>query len=84
MISMRSVDFGVYLLRYFLEKANTPPGKEFWLGSDDLGRDLLTRICYGARISLFVGISATLIDLAIGIVWGGVAAFAGGRVDMAM
>lgn len=67
-----------------LDKTNVPPGREFWLGSDDLGRDLFTRICYGARISLFVGIAAALIDVAIGILWGGVAALAGGRLDQMM
>ena len=38
-----------------LEKSNQPPGAEFWFGSDDLGRDLFTRVWMGARISLFVG-----------------------------
>jgi oligopeptide transport system permease protein len=42
---------------------------------------MFIRICYGARISLFVGIMAALIDLIIGVLWGGVAAFAGGKVD---
>ena len=60
---------------------NTPPGAQFWLGSDDLGRDLFTRICYGARISLLVGVAAALIDLVIGIIWGGIAGFFGGKVD---
>lgn len=46
---------------------NQPPGSLFWLGSDDLGRDIFTRCCYGLRISLFIGIIAALIDLVIGV-----------------
>src|SRR5262245_2657468 len=68
----------------FLEKKNSPPGSEFWFGSDDLGRDLFTRVCYGARISLFVGITAALIDMVLGILWGGFAGFAGGWIDNLM
>jgi len=64
-----------------LQLQNTPPGAKFWLGSDDLGRDLFTRICYGARISLFVGVAAAAIDLVIGTLWGGVAGYFGGRID---
>ena len=64
-----------------LESKNFPPSPQFWFGTDDLGRDLFTRVCYGARISLFVGISAALIDLIIGVCWGGIAGFMGGDID---
>lgn len=67
-----------------LEKANSPPSWEFWFGSDDLGRDLFTRVCYGARISLAVGLSAACLDLVIGVLWGSIAAFAGGMVDQTL
>jgi oligopeptide transport system permease protein len=67
-----------------LEKANQPPSSEFWFGSDDLGRDLFTRVCYGARISLTVGLCAAFIDLFIGVLWGSIAAFAGGALDELM
>lgn len=67
-----------------LQLKNQPPSKEFWFGTDDLGRDLFTRIWYGARISLLVGVSAGLIDLGIGLMWGGVAAYCGGKVDEAL
>lgn len=60
---------------------NQIPSSNFWFGTDDLGRDMFTRIACGARISLFVGISAALIDLVIGVLWGGIAALAGGRID---
>lgn len=64
-----------------LELKNQPPSRAFWFGTDDLGRDMFTRICYGARISLFVGISAALIDLVIGVLWGGIAGLFGGKLD---
>jgi oligopeptide transport system permease protein len=60
---------------------NQPPSFKHWFGTDDLGRDLFTRVWFGARISLFVGISAALIDLAIGMIWGAAAALAGGKID---
>lgn len=63
---------------------NQAPSGTFWFGTDDLGRDIFTRIWYGARISLFVGVAAAAIDLLIGVLWGGVAALAGGKVDEMM
>ncbi|NGX54411.1 MAG: Oligopeptide transport system permease protein OppC [Chlamydiae bacterium] len=60
---------------------NHAPSFEHWFGTDDLGRDMFARICCGARISLFVGITAALIDLVIGVLWGGVAALFGGKID---
>ena len=63
---------------------NKAPCSEFWFGTDDLGRDMFARICLGARISLFVGIVAALIDLIVGVLWGGIAALAGGRTDSLM
>ncbi len=59
----------------------TPPSAEHWLGTDVLGRDLMTRIMYGGRISLMVGFLATLVSLVIGVLWGTVAGYVGGRVD---
>jgi ABC-type dipeptide/oligopeptide/nickel transport system permease subunit len=57
------------------------PNGTFWLGTDDLGRDILVRIAYGARISLLVGVIATAITVAIGVVLGLAAGFLGGITD---
>ena len=59
-------------------------GMTFWLGSDDQGRDLLSAIFYGLRISLGVGAISTLIALAIGLTIGLAAAWFGGRIDAAI
>jgi oligopeptide transport system permease protein len=64
-----------------LEGKNEKPSAEHWFGTDDLGRDMFVRVWYGARISLEVGFAAAFIDLIIGIIWGGIAGFYGGRVD---
>ena len=57
------------------------PGSKFLLGTDDLGRDILVRIAYGARISLYVGVVATLSTVAIGAILGLAAGYFGGIVD---
>jgi len=64
-----------------LAEQNSPPCAKFWFGSDELGRDLFTRIWWGARISLGVGIAAALIDVAVGVIWGAIAAYSGGKTD---
>jgi oligopeptide transport system permease protein len=61
-----------------------PPSWAHPLGTDELGRDLLTRLLYGARISFAVGILATAVSLTIGVSYGAIAGFHGGRVDHAM
>jgi len=67
-----------------LHLKNHKPGSLFWFGSDELGRDLFTRIWWGARISLFVGISAAIIDMVIGVFYGAFAGLVGGKVDELM
>jgi peptide/nickel transport system permease protein len=58
-----------------------PPSSTFWFGTDDLGRDVLVRIVYGARVSLAVGVVATLLTVMVGVVVGIAAGFLGGIVD---
>ncbi|MFK8018598.1 MAG: ABC transporter permease [Pseudomonadales bacterium] len=67
-----------------LQLGATPPSVAHWLGTDTFGRDLLTRILYGGRISLAVGFIATSVALLIGVLWGSIAAYVGGRVDIVM
>jgi peptide/nickel transport system permease protein len=57
------------------------PGKQFWLGADELGRDLFVRILYGARISLFVGVVTTVIGTVAGVAIGMMAGYYGGWID---
>ena len=60
------------------------PGMDHFLGTDRLGRDLLSRMIYGARVSLFVGVFSTLIALVIGTVYGTISAYVGGKTDNLM
>lgn len=60
---------------------NLAPSLDFWLGTDELGRDIFTRIWWGARISLFVGITAAVIDLILGVIYGSIAGLFGGKLD---
>ncbi|MCA1039530.1 ABC transporter permease [Bacillus infantis] len=78
--------FGPYMTPYDyasndLGNKNQSPSSEHWFGTDDLGRDVFARTWEGARISLFIGLAAALIDLFIGVLWGGIAGFKGGRTD---
>ncbi|MAM71985.1 MAG: peptide ABC transporter permease [Gammaproteobacteria bacterium] len=60
------------------------PSMAHWLGTDTFGRDLLTRILYGGRVSLMVGFIATSVALIIGVTYGAVAGYAGGKTDALM
>jgi len=62
----------------------TPPSRAHWLGTDELGRDVLTRVMYGGRVSLSVGLAAALISSLIGVVVGAVAGFYGRWIDAAL
>ncbi|AEI44141.1 ABC transporter permease [Paenibacillus mucilaginosus] len=71
-------------LKQDLLHANAAPSGQHLFGTDELGRDVFARIVYGARISLFIGVAAALIDLCIGAAYGGIAGYFGGRTDQLM
>jgi len=58
-----------------------PPSAAHWCGTDELGRDACARILYGGRISLLVGLVGTLVSLLVGVSWGAVAGYVGGKLD---
>ena len=64
-----------------LKLGATVPSAAHWFGTDELGRDMLARVVYGGRISLLVGVVGTLVSLVIGVSYGAVAGYAGGRTD---
>lgn len=67
-----------------LMNTNKPPSAEHWFGTDNLGRDMWVRTWMGAQISLLVGFSAALIDLIIGVIYGAIMGYNGGRTDEIM
>lgn len=67
-----------------LYRINSRPSLEHWFGTDIAGRDIFTRTWHGARISLFIGFMAALIDLAAGVLYGGISGIKGGKLDNAM
>lgn len=81
--------FGPIMTPYDVNAQNLPnqyqpPSSEHWFGTDSAGRDVFTRTWYGARISLFVGLVAAFIDVFIGIIWGGISGYKGGKTDTVM
>jgi oligopeptide transport system permease protein len=70
----------------YWDRIQSPPdfAEGFWFGTDGNGRDLFVRTLYGARVSLMVGILATTVSLVIGVTYGAVAGFLGGRIDNLM
>ena len=80
---------GPWLSPYAYDAQNTAlgaaaPSWQHWLGTDPLGRDLMTRLLHGGRVSLSVGLAATTVSLFIGVLYGALSGYAGGRTDMVM
>lgn len=77
-----------FTIEYEGEVYMYPTGKKlnktFIFGTDDLGRDILTRVMYGARISLLVAVIATVVNLLIGVIYGSISGYEGGRIDEIM
>ncbi|GAX89492.1 ABC transporter permease [Effusibacillus lacus] len=72
---------------YYTQNYNTRyiwPSAQHWFGTDHFGRDMWVRVWWGTRISLFIGITAATIDLIVGVLYGGISAYFGGRVDDVM
>lgn len=67
-----------------LANRNALPNMVHLMGTDKLGRDIMVRVMYGARISLTIGFVAAFLNLIIGVIYGGISGFVGGKVDMIM
>ena len=81
--------FGPMLCQYTYDQQdmslrNASPSAAHWFGTDKMGRDIFVRILFGARISLSVGCLAAIINLIIGTIYGGIAGYVGGKVDLVM
>jgi ABC-type dipeptide/oligopeptide/nickel transport system permease subunit len=67
-----------------LDSLRQPPGRAHWLGTDSKGRDILARVISGARISLAVGVAASVLSLVIGTIFGLLAGYFGGTTDLVL
>lgn len=81
--------FAPWLARFPFDETNlalgaVPPDLVHFFGTDDLGRDLFTRVIYGSRISLMVGVLATAVSVVIGVLYGAISGYVGGRTDDVM
>jgi oligopeptide transport system permease protein len=78
------LDFTGYTYDQITDASLLPPSRLHWFGTDVNGHDLLTRTLYGARISLFVAAMGTIVSLTVGVTYGMISGYAGGRVDSLM
>ena len=60
------------------------PSARYFLGTDHIGRDLFSRLIYGARLSLIVGLAATTLNVVVAVLIGGISGFFGGKLDLAV
>jgi peptide/nickel transport system permease protein len=79
--------FADFLAPYGMNETNVehilaPPSAKFWLGTDTLGRDVLSRVIYGARISVIVGLSASTVATVLNLIIGGMSGYIGGKFDL--
>lgn len=81
--------FGEYLSPHGYSKQNTAmrnlsPSSEYWFGTDQLGRDIFSRVCHGGRVSLFIGVVAAVFVSIFGVIYGSVSGYIGGKTDIIM
>ncbi len=81
--------FAEVLAPYPFDEVHLPailkaPSAQFLLGADQLGRDLLSRLIFGARVSMLVGLAATLLNVVVATLIGGISGFLGGKLDLAV
>lgn len=67
-----------------LQNAFSPPSAEYWFGTDQLGRDVFSRVLYGGQVSLLVGFVATGVAVIIGVIYGSISGYVGGIADSVM
>ena len=80
--TVRSDELTAEMAKVALLDTKAPPSAEHWLGTDNMGRDIFTRLMYGGRVSLMVGVCVVIFELLIGVTMGGIAGYYGGAVDM--
>lgn len=74
-------DYNKVVIKMNIAERLQHPSAAHWLGTDELGRDIMARMVYGARVSLTIGISAIFVSLVVGLVLGGAAGYYGGKID---
>jgi len=84
MLALVGIHFTGYTYDQISDASLLKPSRAHWFGTDVNGHDLLTRTLYGAQISLFVAATGTIVSLTVGVTYGMISGYAGGRVDNLM